>query len=147
MNSLNMVQLIGNVTWEPEVKQIPNGQFVANIWLATNRNWKDSSWNKQEATEFHSIIIWWKLAEIVQQYVEKWKKIYIEWRLQTRNWEWEDGKKRYKTEIVADNLILLGVPTKKDDESMEVIHEVAKSKSKKFSQVEEQEINMEDIPF
>ncbi|EKE27964.1 MAG: hypothetical protein ACD_3C00116G0001, partial [uncultured bacterium (gcode 4)] len=107
MNSLNKVQLIWNVTADPEIKQTPNGQFVANFNIATNRTWKDASWMKQDQSEFHSIVIWGKLAEIVQQYVQKGKKIYIEWRIQTRSWEDQTGQKRYKTEVVGDNIILL----------------------------------------
>lgn len=152
MNSLNKVQLIGNVTMEPEVKQTPNWQFVANLNIATNRTWKDASGMKQEQTEFHSIVIWGKLAEIVQQYVQKGKKIYIEWRLQTRNWEDQAGQKRYKTEIVADNIILLGTPGWREDsnDSFPVSSssdEFSEPKTKKSIPKQEQEINIEDIPF
>lgn len=152
MNSLNKVQLIWNVTMEPEVKQTPNGQFVANFNMATNRTWKDASWMKQDQSEFHSIVIWWKLAEIVQQYVQKGKKIYVEWRIQTRSWEDQAGQKRYKTEIVGDNIILLGAPgwAREDysDSSNENFSEdVTPIKTKKTSPKQEQEINIEDIPF
>jgi single-strand DNA-binding protein len=78
MNSLNKVQLIGNITADPEVRQTPNGQFVANFSLATNRTWKDASGVKQEQSEFHNVVVWGKLAEIVDQYVKKGKKIYVE---------------------------------------------------------------------
>ena len=78
MNSLNKVQLIGNLTAEPEVKQTPNGQYVANFSIATNRTWKDNSGMKQEQVEFHNIVIWGKLAEIVQTYLVKGQKVYIE---------------------------------------------------------------------
>ncbi|HBY75025.1 MAG: single-stranded DNA-binding protein [Candidatus Woesearchaeota archaeon] len=78
MNSLNKVQLIGNLTADPEVRQTPNGQYVANFSMATNRVWKDSAGMKQEQVEFHNIVVWGKLAEIVEQYVKKGKKIYIE---------------------------------------------------------------------
>ena len=153
MNSLNKVQLIGNVTMEPEVKQTPNGQFVANFNLATNRTWKDSSWMKQEQSEFHSIVIWGKLAEIVQQYVQKGKKVYIEWRLQTRNWEDQAGQKRYKTEIVADNIILLGSGGWKWEDfgdsssSSDSSDDYSAPKTKRSVPKAEQEINIEDIPF
>lgn len=154
MNSLNKVQLIWNVTADPEIKQTPNGQFVANFNIATNRTWKDTTWMKQEQTEFHSIVIWGKLAEIVQQYVQKWKKIYVEWRLQTRSWEDQAWQKRYKTEIVWDNIILLWGPGWRWDDvwdfsfSSEVIDEdVSPSKTKKASPKKEEEINIEDIPF
>lgn len=151
MNSLNKVQLIWNVTMEPEVKQTPNGQFVANFNIATNRTWKDASWMKQDQSEFHSIVIWWKLAEIVQQYVQKWKKIYVEWRLQTRSWEDQTWQKKYKTEIVWDNIILLWAPgwAKEDygDSSDNFSEDVTPVKTKKATPKQEQEINIADIPF
>ncbi|MDD2565901.1 MAG: single-stranded DNA-binding protein [Candidatus Gracilibacteria bacterium] len=152
MNSLNKVQIIGNVTMEPEVKQTPSGQYVANLNIATNRTWKDASGMKQEQTEFHPVVIWGKLAEIVQQYVQKGKKIYIEGRLQTRNWEDQAGQKRYKTEIVADNIILLGAPGGKNEDfgdsySSSDSEDISPSKTKKSIPKPEQEINIEDIPF
>jgi len=105
---LNKAQVIGNVTQDIELKQTPNGQNVTSFSIATNRNWTDSSGNKQEQTEFHNIVLWGKLAEIAGQYVTKWQKLFLEWRLQTRNWEAQDGSKRYRTEIVWENLIMLG---------------------------------------
>jgi len=152
MNSLNKVQLIWNVTMDPEVKQTPNGQFVANFNIATNRTWKDASWMKQDQSEFHSIVIWGKLAEIVQQYVQKWKKIYVEWRLQTRSWEDQAGQKRYKTEIVWDNIILLGNPSGSREDFSEISdsnfsEDISPVKTKKTTPKQEQEINIEDIPF
>lgn len=152
MNSLNKVQLIWNVTADPEIRQTPNWQFVANFNLATNRTWKDASWMKQDQTEFHSIVIWGKLAEIVQQYVQKWKKIYVEWRLQTRNWEDQAGQKRYKTEIVADNIILLWNPGWRNDDAElfstdEVPDEISPSKVKRVNTKMNDEISIEDIPF
>ncbi|MFH1534202.1 MAG: single-stranded DNA-binding protein [Nitrospirota bacterium] len=105
--SLNKVQLIGNLTRDPELKQIPGGQVVASFGLATNFTWKDQSGEKQSKAEFHNIVAWRKLAEICGQYLKKGSKIYIEGRIQTRDWEGEDGTKRYRTEITADNMIML----------------------------------------
>ena len=105
--SLNKVQIIGNVTRDPELKQIPGGQTVVSFSVATNFTWKDQAGAKQERVEFHNIVAWRKLAEIVGQYVKKGSKVYVEGRLQTRDWEGEDGIKRYRTEIVADNVIML----------------------------------------
>lgn len=105
--SLNRAQLIGNLTRDPEVKQIPGGQTVATFSVATNFVWTDSSGNKQNKAEFHNIVAWRKLAEICGQYLKKGGKVYIEGRIQTREWEAEDGTKRYRTEIVADNMIML----------------------------------------
>lgn len=152
MSSLNKVQLIWNVTIEPEVKQTPNGQMVANFSMATNRTWKDAAWVKQDVAEFHNVVIWWKLAEIVQQYVQKGKKIYIEWRLQTRSWEDQTGVKRYKTEIVAENLIMLWAKggdeyTHENSYNQNVDEDITPAKIKKTSPKKEEEINIEDIPF
>ncbi len=105
--SLNKVQLIGNLTRDPELKQIPGGQVVASFGMATNFTWKDQSGERQSKAEFHNIVAWRKLAEICGQYLKKGAKVYIEGRLQTRDWEGEDGTKRYRTEITADNMIML----------------------------------------
>lgn len=105
--SLNKVQLIGNLTRDPEMKQIPGGQVVTTFSVATNLSWTDSSGQKKEKAEFHNVVAWRKLAEICGQYLKKGSKTYIEGRLQTRTWEAEDGSKRYRTEIVADNMIML----------------------------------------
>lgn len=105
--SLNRAQIIGNVTRDPEMKQIPGGQVVTSFGLATNFTWTDQSGQKQEKAEFHNIVAWRKLAEICGQYLKKGSKVFIEGRIQTRSWEAEDGSKRYRTEIVAENMIML----------------------------------------
>ena len=117
---LNKVQLIWNITQNIEVKQTPNWQKVASFSLATNRNWVDNSWNKQEIAEFHNIILWGKLAEIAGQYISKWQKVYIEWRLQTKVWEAQDWTKRYKTEIIWENMIMFG---KNEEKEKSIINE------------------------
>ncbi len=106
--SLNRVQLIGNLTRDPDVKQIPGGQTVATFSVATSFSWNDSSGARQSKTEFHNIVAWRKLAEICGQYLKKGAKVFVEGKLQTRDWQGEDGVKRYRTEIVADNMIMLG---------------------------------------
>ena len=105
--SLNRAQIIGNVTRDPEVRQTPNGQMVASFSVATNSVWTDKTGQKQEKAEFHNIVAWSRLAEICQQYVKKGRKLYVEGRIQTRDWDGEDGVKRYRTEIITENLILL----------------------------------------
>lgn len=105
--SLNRAQLIGNLTRDPELRQTSGGRTVANFGIATNRRWTGSDGQKQEKTEFHNIVVWGKLAEICGQYLRKGSKIYIDGRIETRDWEGEDGVKRYRTEIVADNMIML----------------------------------------
>jgi single-strand DNA-binding protein len=149
MNSLNKVQLIGNLTATPEVKETPNGQKVANFSIATNRVWKDTSGMKQEQVEFHNIVIWGSLAGIAEQYLTKGKKVYLEGRLQTRSWDDPTGLKKYKTEVVADNLIMLsgGKDEGNDSFSQEVPEEISPVKTRKSTPKAEEEINIEDIPF
>jgi single-strand DNA-binding protein len=106
---VNKVILIGNLGKDPEVRSTPSGQSVASFTLATNRRWKDKTGNRQEETEWHSIVVWGKQAEIAGQYLKKGKQIYLEGRLQTRSWEdRQSGEKKYKTEIVCDNFQMLG---------------------------------------
>src|SRR3990170_7634264 len=104
---LNKVMLIGNVTQDPEVRTTPQGQNVCSFSVATNLTWTDQSGQKQSRAEFHNIVAWRKLADICAQYLQKGKKVYVEGRLQTRNWLGKDGVKRYRTEIIADNMIML----------------------------------------
>ncbi|MBM2820966.1 MAG: single-strand binding protein, single-strand DNA-binding protein [Candidatus Berkelbacteria bacterium] len=107
MFSLNRAQIVGNVTRDPEMRYTPNGQAVCSFGVATNRRWRDKDGNNQEQTEFHNIVAWGKLAELMTQLVHKGSKIYAEGRLQTHSWEGQDGGKRNRTEIVMDDFILL----------------------------------------
>ncbi len=106
--SLNKVMLIGNLTRDPELRYTPSGTPVCSFGLATNRSWMPSGGEeRQEETEFHSIVAWSKLAELCAQLLAKGRKVYIEGRLQTRTWEATTGEKRTKTEIVAEDMIIL----------------------------------------
>ncbi len=148
---LNKVQIIGRITQDIELKQTPNGQNVTSFSIATNRNWTDSSWVKQEQVEFHNIVLWGKLSEIASQYMRKGSKVYMEWRLQTRNWEAQDGTKRYRTEIVGENMIMLD--NKNDNNPWEFSNKASSAPAsttpavKKSKIKEEEEISVEDIPF
>lgn len=115
--SLNRVQLIGNLTRDPEVKQLPGGQVVATFSIATNMTWKDQSGQQQTKSEFHNVVVWRKLAEICGQYLKKGGKVFVEGRLQTRDWEGEDGVKRYRTEVVVENMIMLDSKGRETGES------------------------------
>lgn len=106
--NLNKAMVIGNLTRDPEIRTTPNGQTVASFSVATSYVWKDQAGQKQEKTEFHNIVAWSKLADIISQYVKKGTKVYVEGRLQTREWAGQDNVKRYRTEIIAENLIMLG---------------------------------------
>lgn len=101
--NLNKVYLIGRLTQDQEVRITPTGQNVASFGLATSRIWNDQNGQKQEQTEFHNIVVWRRLAEIAAQYLKKGQLLMVEGRLQTRNWVGQDGVKRYKTEVVAEN--------------------------------------------
>ena len=104
---VNKVILVGNVGNDPEVRYMPNGNAVANVSIATSETWKDKgTGDQQEKTEWHRVVFFNRLAEIVEQYVKKGGKLYIEGRLQTRSWE-QDGQKRYSTEIVANEMQML----------------------------------------
>lgn len=106
---VNKVILVGNLGRDPEVRYSPNGQAVANATLATSESWKDkTSGEKQERTEWHRVVFFGRLAEIAGEYLKKGAQIYVEGRLQTRKWQDKDGHDRYTTEIVANEMQMLG---------------------------------------
>jgi len=107
MNFLNKAQIIGNVTRDPEVRETKNGQKVCTLGVATNRRWKEANGEYREEAEFHNVVCWGKLAELAEQLLKKGTKVFFEGRLQTRNWEDEGGIKHYRTEIVAQDMIVL----------------------------------------
>jgi single-strand DNA-binding protein len=105
---LNKVMLIGNLGKDPELRYTTSGKAVANFSLATSESWKDADGNAQEKTEWHNIVAWQKLAEICGEWLKKGKKVYIEGRIQTRSYDDKNtGQKKYITEIVADNMLML----------------------------------------
>lgn len=135
---LNKVQLIWNNVSDIELKQTPNWQNVTTLSVATNRKWTNqSTWEIQEEVEFHNIVLWWNLAEIASKYLKKWNKVYIEWRLATKMWQDNEWTKRYKTEIIWENLILLWGKREKD--------EFKESDQKHW--IWNDEITIDDIPF
>jgi single-strand DNA-binding protein len=159
MKSLNKVQIIGNLTRDPELRTTPNGQPVATIGVATNRSWNDASGEKREEVEYHDVVVWGKLAEICQQILAKGRKVYFEGRLQTRSWEAPDGGKRQRTEIIAQDMIVLdskgaggggsfssgeGVQTHPDETAQPA---PAGGGAEKPSTPSEDEISIDDIPF
>lgn len=107
--SVNKVILIGNLGKDPEVKYTPQGTPVAKLALATNERYKDKEGQWQDRTEWHNVVLWQRLAEIAGEYLKKGSKVYIEGRLQTRSWEdKQTNQKKYMTEVVANDLVLLG---------------------------------------
>ncbi|MFA6305831.1 MAG: single-stranded DNA-binding protein [Candidatus Gracilibacteria bacterium] len=107
MRSINKVILVGNLTRDPELKQTQSGQPVATFGIATNREWATRDNDRKKSTEFHEIVAWAKLAEICAQYLKKGKLIYVEGYLKTRSWEAENGEKRFRTEVVMQDMIML----------------------------------------
>lgn len=105
--SLNKVQLIGNLTRDPELRYTPTGAAVCTIGIATNRYWTTESGEKKEETEFHRVVAWNKLAELCSQLLTKGRKVYVEGRLRTNTWTAQDGTQRSSTEVVIDDMILL----------------------------------------
>lgn len=106
---VNKVILIGNLGRDPEVRSTPSGQSVATLNLATSRRWRDKDGNNQEQTEWHTVVIWGRQAEIAGQYLTRGRQVYVEGRLTTRSWEDKtSGEKRYKTEVVCDDFKMLG---------------------------------------
>lgn len=108
MGGVNRVILVGHLGKDPEVRYTPNGQAVANFTIATSDTWTDKGGQKQERTEWHRIVAWAKLAELCGEYLAKGRQVYVEGRIQTRQWEDRDGQKRYTTEILASQIVFLG---------------------------------------
>ena len=106
--SVNKVILVGNLGKDPELKHTGSGTAVATMTVATNERYKDKNGEWQDRTEWHNVVLWQRLAEIAAEYLKKGRSVYIEGRLQTRAWEDKQGQKRYTTEIIASDLVLLG---------------------------------------
>ncbi len=167
--SLNRVQLIGNLTRDPELRYTPNGTAVCSFGIATNRNWTTDTGEKHDEAEFHKIVAWNKLAELCSQFLVKGRKVFVEGRLATRNWQAQDGTQRTSTEVVISDMILLdsrrpeedkmeaspepseetGKPVKKVSKKVEDA-EQGRSKDKEEESApagEEEEVAPDDIPF
>jgi len=171
----NTAIIVGNLTADPELRQTGAGQAVANIRIASNRGWKDQTGTLQEETEYHQVVLWGRLAEIASQYLSKGRKVYIEGRLRTRSWEGQDGVKRYTTEIVAEDIMMLSpkpdgaVPMQKFNQNTQSQNNMppvetfessdetvlqneppknkANSSKEKPSEEKDDEIKVEDLPF
>jgi single-strand DNA-binding protein len=147
MMSLNRAQIIGNVTRDPETRSTASGQSVSNFSVATNAVWTDAQGQKQERTEFHDIVAWGKLGDICGQYLAKGRRVYVEGRLQTREWETPEGQKRRRTEIVADNVIMLDRPPTGSQPPAPASSTPSAAPAQAEKSMGDQEIRVEDIPF
>jgi single-strand DNA-binding protein len=151
--SLNKVQLIGNLTREPELRYTTGGTPVVTFGLATNKSWKDQDGNLKEVAEFHNIVAWNKMAEICQQLLAKGMKVYIEGSLSTRSWEAEDGSTRYKTEVRVNDMILLDSKGKQgngsaiEDHKEESVEEEVEVESSEDTASDEDPLEDSDLPF
>lgn len=171
MLNLNRAMVLGNATRDAEMRYTPNGQAVANFAVATNRRWKNQAGEMQEAVEYHEITAWGKLGEISNTIIKKGTKVYVEGRLQTHSWEAQDGSRRQRTEIIAENIIALSArgeisgeyspsapsaapqaepapsPTQTEENKKEDKEESKDKDVKKSEAADDGEINLDDIPF
>lgn len=143
--------MIGNLTRDPELRSLPSGVQVSTLGVATNRVWKDKNGAKQESTDYHNVVVFGRQAETAAQYLRKGSNVLVEGRMQTRSWESPDGKKNYRTEIVADRIQFgsrpggaaggeRSAPAKKDSTLSQTEEDVA-------IDYPEENINVDDIPF
>ncbi|MEA2056765.1 MAG: single-stranded DNA-binding protein [Patescibacteria group bacterium] len=149
VRSLNKVMLIGNLTRDPNLRYTPNNTAVCSFGLATNRAWNTDD-GREERTDFHNVVSWAKLAEICDQILQKGDKVYVEGRLQTRDWKVDDGPDRRVTEIVIDNMIKLASPRGRSGDNSGDSSDYKKKESTeepaKESEVDTEEV-ADDIPF
>lgn len=173
--SLNRVQLIGNLTRDPELRYTPQGTAVCSFSIATNRSWTTDSGEKKDEADFHRIVAWNKLAELCSQFLTKGRKVYVEGRLSTRNWQAQDGGQRSTTEVIISDMILLDSSgnrsTRDDSDGMVEENEVdektedtieeektnkkemkkekpaKKGRPKKDEDESSDEVDVDDIPF
>ncbi|KKS88630.1 MAG: single-strand binding protein, single-strand DNA-binding protein [Parcubacteria group bacterium GW2011_GWC1_43_11] len=157
--NLNKAFILGNLTRDPELRHTATAQKVATFGVATNRMWTDPAGNKQTQTEFHNVVVWGRLAEIASQYLAKGRLVFIEGRLTTRSWQDQQGQKKYRTEIVTENMQLGPRPAGNQSSSpaapnggeprpqdgREVLPEVQLDDAPSDNKTEE--IKVEDIPF
>lgn len=143
---LNRVQIIGRLTQDPELRQTPSGQSVVSFSIATNYTYKDKGGQEQKMVEYHNIVAWRGLAETISKYLRKGSRVFLEGRLQTRSWDDPSGTKKYKTEIIADNMIMLD---SKGGSQGEFMNDAPASNNAPapFSMNDDDEISIEEVPF
>ena len=139
MAGVNKVILVGNLGKDPEVRYLDSGVAVANFSLATTENYKNKQGEKVSQTEWHNIVLWRGLAEVAEKWLKKGSSVYIEGKIRTNKWEDKEGKTRYNTEILADNMTMLGNKTNSDDSD--------KNNSKSISEKKSVNDGNDDLPF
>lgn len=147
--NLNKVILIGRLTRDPLNKNLPSGQLVSSFSIATDRFFNDKNGQKQQQTEFHNLVAFGKLADVASQYLKKGSMTFIEGRLQTRNWQDQTGAQKYKTEIIVERLQLGPRPQQRENFSSSSTSNSAPevATTEEIPVIEENEINIKDIPF
>lgn len=153
--NINKVFIAGNLTRDPELKSLPSGAKVCNFSLATNRIWKDPQGNRQEAVDYHNIAVYGRQGEVCAQYLRKGSTVFVEGRLQTRSWEGTDGKKQYRTDIIADRFQFIGAKRDTSSQPGGVYRKTQETSSQpepmsddSFEDVDlGDDLNPEDIPF
>lgn len=148
--NLNKAMIIGNLTRDPETRTTPQGINVTSFSVATSYIWNDANGNRQEKVEYHNIVAWRKLGEICAQYLTKGSKVFIEGRLQTRSWDDQQGNKKYRTEIIAENMIMLDRPNNNSqnyNQTQTKNNQLDDFSQPEITEVVEEEINVDEIPF
>lgn len=152
----NQAIIMGNLTRDPELRTTPNGQSVASFAVATNRSWSGGDGERHDAVEYHEVVAWGKLAELVSNYLSKGRRVLVVGRLQTRNWEAQDGGKRQKTEIIASDINFVDRAGSSDSDTAATGEASQEPKATKTTKKKEDvviedlgdgEINLDDIPF
>ena len=147
MSSLNKVLLIGHLGKDPEIRYTPDQSPVATFSLATSENWTDKNGNRQEHTEWHTIVAWNKLADLSKRYLSKGRQVYIEGRLRTREWTDRDGNKRRTTEVIATQMVLLGSRPQNAETGVQPMESVARPAADADQAFGDAGITDSDIPF
>lgn len=158
--SVNVAIIIGNLARDPEMKYTPQGHAVTSFAVATNRQWTSANNEEKEETEFHNVIAWNKLAELCHQLLKKGARVYIKGRIQTRSWQGTDGTKHYRTEIVADDMVVLDSnrrtevregslerKDKTDPKPVDSENEAEKPKGQQVADTHMEDVPVEEIPF
>jgi single-strand DNA-binding protein len=151
----NQAIVMGNLTRDPELRSTPSGQSVASFAVATNRSWQDAAGEKRDDVQYHEIVAWGKLGELASNYLKKGRKVLVVGRLQTRTWEGNDGAKRQKTEIIANDINFVdkmsdsnGVDYSADNQQLASAEpKPAAKKEVVIEDMGEGDINLDDIPF
>ena len=147
MAGVNKAILVGNLGRDPELRRTQSGSSVASFSLATTERWSDKSGERKDRTEWHNIVAWGKLADLANQYLKKGRSVYIEGRITNRSWDDKDGNKRYKTEIVANQIQFLGSPGDTSSSSAPASEPAGEAFESSDSVFEPEPVVEDDLPF